>query len=241
MNSIAKLVPAGLALLALSTAAPSLARPGQWDRPGWGQGRATSDFGSRLGRDRDIQRRGSDSREGKVETASFVVPGEAADALGKGTILIETAKDSLPDAGMKAAYEAAVIDRLIAAGYDTTAPEGAEGQVAELRISRDVLVPAEGKRNPVSGEMEVGVSNHGSMMGMGINIDLSKPRAALVTTRLEARIRDKATGEVLWEGRADVATRDGDDGWSNQAIAGRLAQALFQNFPAATSGGYALR
>ena len=83
----------------------------------------------------------------------------------------------------------------------------------------------------LSGEMAVGVSNHGSYQALGLNIDLSKPRKALLSTRLEARIRDKASGAVLWEGRADIATRDGDPKWSDQAIASRLAEALFAGFP----------
>ena len=247
MNPIIKLAPAGLALLALAAATPAMAQRGQWDRPGWGSsgwgspGLGSSGWGgSRLGRDRDI-RRSSDSREGKVEVSTFAASGDAAQALGKGVIRVETAKDSLPDETMKSAYEAAVIDQLVTAGYNTTPRADAQGQLVELRISRDILVPAEGKRNPVSGEMEVGVSNRGSMMGMGINIDLSKPRTALLTTRLEAKITDKVSGEVLWEGRADVATRDGDDDWTNQAIATKLAQALFREFPDGAGGRYALR
>lgn len=242
MNPFLKLAPAGLAVLAMAAASPAMARPGQWDRPGWGSsGWGSSGWGaSRLGRDRDI-RRSSDSREGKVEVSTFSASGDAAQALGKGVIRVETAKDSLPDSAMKAAYEAAVIDQLVTAGYNTTPAADVQGQVVELRISRDILVPAEGKRNPVSGEMEVGFSNRGSMVGMGVNIDLSKPRTALLTTRLEAKITDKVSGEVLWEGRADVATRDGDDDWSNQAIAAKLAQALFREFPDGAGGRYALR
>jgi hypothetical protein len=80
--------------------------------------------------------------------------------------------------------------------------------------------------------MAVGVSSRGgSYQALGINIDLSKPAKALLSTRLEARIRDKVSGAVLWEGRADIATRDGDSKWTDQAIAARLAEALFAGFP----------
>ena len=88
-------------------------------------------------------------------------------------------------------------------------------------------------RKPVSGEMAVGVSNRGTMMGLGINIDLTKPKGALVSTRLEARIKDRTSGAVLWEGRADILTRQGDARWSDQKIAERLAAALFEGFPTA--------
>ena len=140
-------------------------------------------------------------------------------------------------------FEAAVIDQLARAGYDTASPastaRGTSTQLAELRITHAVLVPAEQRRSPFSGEMAMGASNHGSMLGLGLNIDLSKPRAALISTTLTLRIRDAASGRPLWEGRASIATREGSSRWSNQTIATRLAAALFEGFaanPGAPSG-----
>lgn len=208
-----------LAVTLISLAAtPALAQrwgyPGTdrygWDRPG------------RSGYDR--------SREGKVEVTRFLADGTAAQALGHGTIAVAPEPDRLADDVERATYEAAVINQLAGAGYDTaTRDEG--GQTVELTIRHVEAAPAEAPHKPVSGEMEVGVSNHGSYQALGLNIDLSKPRKALLSTRLEARIRDKTSGAVLWEGRADIATRDGDPKWSDQAIAERLAEALFAGFP----------
>ena len=130
-----------------------------------------------------------------------------------------------------ATFEAAVIDQLVKAGYETRPASGAEGQRAELRIVHGVIEPQEPPHKPVSGTMEVGISNRGSMTGMGINIDLTKPQKALLSTRLEARIRNSETGAVIWEGRAEIATRDGDADWPTQKIAARLAEALFREFP----------
>ena len=132
---------------------------------------------------------------------------------------------------ISAIYEAAVIDGLIKVGYDTTTPpptsaHPAPTQVAELHITRSILVPAERRRSPFSGEMAMGASNHGSMLGLGLNIDLSKPRAALIGTTLALRIRDATTGKPLWEGRASIATREGAARWGEPAIAARLASAL---------------
>lgn len=143
--------------------------------------------------------------------------------------------------GDRAVYEAAVIDQLVKAGYDTTKPDPQGGQIAELKIVRDVLVPQEAKRKPVSGEMTIGASNYGTYTGMAIGVDLSKPKKALVSTRLEARVRDRATGKPLWEGRAEIATREGDSKWTDQAIATRLAQALFDRFPDQAGGKVASR
>lgn len=142
-----------------------------------------------------------------------------------------TARGGGGDGRENATFEAAVIDQLVKAGYETLPATGSEGQVVELRITHGVAQPPEAPRKPVSGEMEVGVSNRGNMMGLGINIDLTKPKKALLSTRLEVRIRDAASGAALWEGRADIATRDGSDKWTGQAIATELAEAMFRKFP----------
>ena len=230
---------AALSLLTLAfAAAPAHARPGGWGgsgwgEPGWGNSRwdGPSTSGDRLGeRDR--------SREGRVQVARFVAQGNAADALGHGAIAIASqteGQDYVPQ-GDRAAYEAAVIDQLVHAGYDTAHAQPAGGQLAELKVTRTVLEAAEAKHKPVSGEVAMSVGNRGSAYGMALNVDLTKPLPPLVSTKLEARIRDRVTNAVLWEGRAEVATREGDEKWGEQAIAGRLAEALFDGFPHASDG-----
>jgi hypothetical protein len=69
---------------------------------------------------------------------------------------------------------------------------------------------------------------------MALNVDLTKPRKAIVATRLDVRIRDKASGRVLWEGHAEAQTREDDEGLNNGAVAARLASALFARFEDAT-------
>ena len=133
-----------------------------------------------------------------------------------------------------AVYAAAVVDQLTQLGYRTDVPESTAGQVTELHVSHETLAPPEVKK-PVSGEMAVGVSNRGTAYGMALNIDLTKPRSALISTTLEARIRDRVSGKVLWEGRADISTRDRDEKWPAREVAARLAAALFDRFPAGTN------
>jgi hypothetical protein len=138
------------------------------------------------------------------------------------------------DPRAKATFEAAVETELVRSGYRAL-PGGADGgQIAEVRIVRSEAESAEGKRDPVSGEMSLGVSNRGSMLGLAVHIDGTKPKKALIATRLEARIRDRSSGAVLWEGRAQMFTRDGDERWSDDAIAARLSAALFDGFPLRT-------
>lgn len=219
------------ALLILACAVPALADSGQWG----GRGLQQPGIG---GWDRPtsrIPRNYNDSREGRVEAAHFIAEG-AEDSLGSGPIVIapvrpETREGEVTAPRERATYEAAIIDQLVKAGYDTAKVDPTDGQIAEVRIIRTVVVPQELKRKPVSGAMDLGVSNRGSMVGMALNVDLTKPKKALISTRLEARVRDRATGKALWEGHAEIDTRDGDDKWTEQIIAGRLADALFEDFP----------
>jgi hypothetical protein len=76
------------------------------------------------------------------------------------------------------------------------------------------------------------VSNRGSAMGLAVNVDLTEPRKALMATRMDLRIIDQASGDVLWEGRASMLTRDQDEDWDSAAFANRLAAALLEGFPA---------
>ncbi len=227
-------------LLALTAASPALARPGgwggdSWRDDGWGGGRDSWDSPSyRSSRTRHAE----GPPEGHVVVARFTAEGDAASALGHGVVTVTGAPTgSGVESRELATYEAAVIDQLTQVGYRTDSPPEAATQIAELHISHDVVVPQEGKRSPVTGEMAVGVSNRGSMVGMAVNVDLTKPRAALIATRLEARIHDKATSAVLWEARADINTREGDEKWTDGAIAARLASALFDHFPGTSGNG----
>jgi hypothetical protein len=218
------LLPVSAVALLAMAASPALAQrwgypggPSGWDRYGWDRPARSIASSDR-------------SREGKVEVTRFLADGAAAQALGKGTVSVSSAGAGVADDRERATYEAAVIDRLAAAGYDTAAKAGDDGQTVELNIRHAEIEPAEAPHKPLSGAMEVGVSNRGSYTALGLNLDMRKPLKALMSTRLEARIRDHS-GAVLWEGRADIATRDGDPKWTDQAIATKLAGALFAGFP----------
>lgn len=222
--SQARLPIALLILTAVAGADPVLAQPPGWGGPGWGAG-------SFRDRGPGPARRSADSREGKVEISRFVAEDVAAGTLGQGRIGVGAMPGGSADARQSATFEAAIVDQLAKAGYDTVTPDPAGGQIAEVRVIHDVVRPEETRRSPVSGETTIGVGNRGSYMGMALAVDLTKPAKALVSTRLMARILDRASGKVLWEGRADIVTRDGDSRWTEQAIATRLAAALFEDFP----------
>jgi hypothetical protein len=234
-----------------------LPAPAMAQLSGWGAGSRGSGWGSAWDRGRDrwdgpdtrASRPSSrrDPREGKVDVSRFVGEGDAAQLLGHGPVTVRAqaapeeastvgAPDDLPQKA-RAPFEAAVVDRLVAAGYDTMHADPTGGQVAEVRVSREVLVPMEEKRDPVSGTAAMEVGTRGSAYGLALNVDMSKPRNALLSTRLDARIRDQASGRILWEGRASIATREGDGKWTDGMIASRLAGALFEDFAQAPKPG----
>lgn len=178
----------------------------------------------------------ADDENGKVDVARFVAPNLAPGTLAHGPITVASQGDAFADPQSSAPFEAAVVDQLLHAGYQTAVPSDTGGQVVELRVLTSEARPKEAPRKPVSGAMSVGVSNRGTMTGLALNVDLTKPKGAIIATRLEARIRDRASNKLLWEGRAEILTRQGDTRWGQQAIAGKLAETLFDGFPTRTSG-----
>jgi hypothetical protein len=221
--SRAMLVPAIIAAAVFAT--PAIAQMGPWG--GWGR--------PSLSDHRYSRGRSSDPREGKVEVSRYVANSPNVAKLGHGPIAVAAAPGSMSMGSESAAYEAAIVDQLIKSGYQTQG--GAEAaaepgaQVAELIIRHDVVEPAELPRSPVSGAVSVGVGTYGTSAGVALAIDMTKPAKALMSTRVDASIRDKATNELLWEGHAKVLSRVGDDDWTTQKTAARLAAALFEGFP----------
>lgn len=218
-----------VATLALSGTALMAQRGGWDDGPRWHDA-----AGWRGGPSRSVEQ-----GEGLVQVSRFRADGDAALALAHGSISVvampaasdDDAVGPAPDQRFNATFEAAVEDRLVHSGYDAATITPTSGQIAEVRVIRIEAQPPEAPRKPVSGEVSMGVSNRGTSMGVGIMIDGSRPRGAIISTRLEARIRDRASGQVLWEGRAEMLTREGDRRWSDQAIADKLSAGLFDGFP----------
>jgi len=224
-------------VMALVLAAPALAQPyGGWgNRGGWpaGDGRVAS--------------QGNAEPSKRIDVETFRAA-DAGDALGKGRIVVvdtpppapppsETTPGYLPGSNdgpppddKLPVYEAAVIDQLANKGYDI-ATVGNPQQLIELTVNHDVVVPEELPHKPVSGEVSVGVSNRGYGYGGALFIDLSKPRKAIIATRMDVRIRDKATRRVLWEGYAQGQARATDSGLDDTHMATRLSAALFARFP----------
>lgn len=170
---------------------------------------------------------------GKI-TVSRLRSAAAEGTLGKGGIAI--APGDPADSGLESGlplYEAAVQNQLARAGYNTQGDKqiSGGGQIAEITLRHAEVEPAEPPHKPVSGVASTYVSNRGSGFGLGLNIDLTKPKGPVIGTRLDVRIRDRASGAVLWEGHAETTVRETAAGIDNGKTAARLSEALFAGFP----------
>ena len=165
---------------------------------------------------------------GPVEVTRFHRP-EAVGVLGLGTVSVEAAPGMDPDSLEIQSYQRAVARELIRIGYEEVAA-GSGTQVALVRVGRTAFQP-EREGGPVSVGVGGATGGHGSGIGLGIGINLSGPPPEQVTTELGVMIRDRASGETLWEGRANFSVRAGSPLAQTQLGSAKMAEALFLTFP----------
>ena len=103
-------------------------------------------------------------------------------------------------------------------------------QPALIRIERTTFQP-ERNRNPVSVGGGASTGSYGSVIGLGIGIDLSGRPPAQVATRLGVMIRERASDTTLWEGRASFTVRADAPLAQTQLGAAKMAEAMFRAFP----------
>ncbi|MEP2235864.1 MAG: DUF4136 domain-containing protein [Alteripontixanthobacter sp.] len=174
-------------------------------------------------------------RAGPAEVVSFVAA-NPSQALGQGTIFIESAPGMDSNSLLLAPYKAAVARALVARGYTESSGAGA-AQVAQVRLESVIDAERAPRRGPVSVGVGGGTGSYGSGVGVGLGINLggdSGPEE-IVDTQLGVIIRDRATGETLWEGRAAFEADVRSSLANSSAHAEPLADALFAAFPGATS------
>jgi hypothetical protein len=163
---------------------------------------------------------------GPVEVTRFHLPGTGQ--LGNTTIAVE------PATGMDGAslefrtYAAAIARELARVGYSELAT--GSRQVALVTMERRSFQPGR-SRSPVSVGVGGNTGGYGSGVGLGVGFNLSGPPAEQVVTRLSVMIRDRQSGETLWEGRAGFAVKANSPLADAQLGAAKMAEALFGDFP----------
>ena len=163
---------------------------------------------------------------GPVEVTRFHLPDVSR--LGRGEIAVEPAPGVAADSLEFRSYAAAVARQLVLLGYREQLA-GAGDQIALVRLDRHSYRAQ--RRNPVSVGVGGATGSYGSSLGLGVGIDLSGPPPDVVETRLSVTIKDRATGQSLWEGRASFAVSARSPLADTQLGAAKMAEALFKGFP----------
>lgn len=165
---------------------------------------------------------------GPVEVTRFHDTARLAQ-IGQGTIFIETAPGEGASGLELAPYKAAIARELAALGYTEGSRMDAD-HIAQIQLHR--YVAREGAdRGPVSVGVGGSTGSYGSGVGLGIGINLGGGPKEMVGTELAVAIKDKATGNNLWEGRAQFSVSEKSELAQTEANAQTVASALFREFP----------
>jgi hypothetical protein len=146
----------------------------------------------------------------------LIVPGDARQA---GSLEFRTTANAL----------SAALSRV---GYSVQA-EGASGAVyrAVVDLSHETIAPNEERRSPVSVGVGGSTGSYGSGVGLGIGINLSGKPKPMIATQMRVQIKRTSDDVAIWEGRAETAAKQGSPAAQPGMAAGKLADALFKDFP----------
>ncbi len=169
---------------------------------------------------------------GPVEVTRFHAP-EAVTA--RGSIAIEAAPGQDGQSLEFRSYAAAVARQLVLLGFsEQVAGSAASSKIAVVRLDRQTYQPGRA-RNPVSVGIGGSTGSYGSGIGVGIGLDLSGPPPEQVETLLGVMIKDRASGQTSWEGRASFTVSAKSPMANSQLGAAKITEALFKGYPG-TSG-----
>lgn len=163
---------------------------------------------------------------GPVEVTRFHLPDTT---MLSGPIAVEAAPGMDPASLELRTFQVAVGRELQRVGFREVAA-GTAAKVAEVRLERRTIQPVR-SGSPVSVGLGGSTGSYGSGVGMGVGIDLSGPPPAMVETLLGVVIRERASGRVVWEGRASFAVSAKSPLATTDLGAAETARALFRDFP----------
>ncbi|QNE05873.1 DUF4136 domain-containing protein [Croceicoccus marinus] len=172
-----------------------------------------------------------------IEVTRFHAP-TIAETGQYGSIAVQAAPGNEESLAL-APYEQAVSAELAQVGFSPAAA-GSAARVAEVRVSRSSWQPGR-DGSPVSVGVGGSTGGYGSGVGVGLGIDLSGPPAEQVSTQLSVVIRDRVTGQSVWEGRAEQVV-DADSALAQPAASAQaLADALFVDFPGENGESFSVK
>ncbi|MDO7844639.1 DUF4136 domain-containing protein [Sphingomonas immobilis] len=161
--------------------------------------------------------------------------------LERGTLNVEPMPGNQPASLEFKTFAAAVQTELLKAGYDAPAPGAKEQYLAVVALQQDTR---EGP--PRTSGLTIGLGGGGVIgggggyrgggggvgLGGGVSFPVGKVRHQYFTlTNLSVTIQRARDKTVIWEGRAQTATRDRAPGGTAAEVAAKLADAMFRGFP----------
>lgn len=153
-------------------------------------------------------------------------------AIEKGTIFVEPAPGGDPKSLEFGAYAAAVTTELQRVGYVATDSLGNSLYVAVINVERGTRTGPIDGGSPVTIGIGGGTGGWGGGVGGGISFGLGKRRSNEVEmTQLSVVLKRRSDQQVMWEGRARMEARGGAPAAQANIAAGKLANALFRDFP----------
>jgi hypothetical protein len=126
-------------------------------------------------------------------------------------------------------------------GFVVVEPGKAAPLAAIIDYQTRIQRPIAPSGSPVSVGVGGSAGSYGSGVGIGVGVDLSGRPKPIITTRLAVTIRRGPSGEPLWEGRAETAAKQGTPAAQPGIAAGKLAEALFRDFPGETGATITVR
>lgn len=125
-------------------------------------------------------------------------------------------------------YDAAVLRELARLGF----PAAEAG--ARYRVTTDVTRderPGARRRSGLSIGIGGGSFGRGGGVGAGGSFGVGGGNGAVLVTRLSVQLRERATGGVVWEGRAEAEASSRSRDADPDRAAELLARSLFRDFP----------
>lgn len=129
----------------------------------------------------------------------------------------------------RAAYDAAVARELARLGF--AAGDASARYVFSTEIARDSRAALQ-RRSPVTIGIGGGTGGYGGGIGLGASFGVGGNRSSeTIVTRLSVQLRERSSGTVIWEGRAETEAPASAPASQPGLAADKLAAALFKDFP----------
>jgi len=149
-----------------------------------------------------------------------------------GTIIVSAADARDTDSLEFRTTANAVSAALGRVGYSVVGAGQSGGEYRALvTLTRETIQPGQARRSPVSVGVGGSTGSYGSGLGLGIGINLSGKPKPVVASRLSVQIRRASDNAAIWEGRAETQAKEGSPAAQPGIAAGKLADALFRDFP----------